>query len=467
MLLVDQTSDRAIVVPIKIDAPVGRTVTFTAPPSKSQSIRAIFASLLSVACCEGSGEVRLRNVSSCEDASASLEVAKAFGVKITESHSGDGVLDSRDVMFSSPDSGASLRTARPSKLECGESGLCARMVLPILGLFGDDTAVTTVTGRGSLLKRPFDIVAGLKAFGLLVETNAGYLPVNVSGRLRAAHGRIDASLTSQLLSGLLMALPLTDGDSTVIVENPTSKPYIAMTLETMERFGIRVRTSEDFTEFHVSGRQHYVGGSYEVEGDWSAGAFLLVLAALLKLDGVDVRILNLSPSSLQADRAVLNVLERAGVRVKFENGAFSIDRVESMNGFEFDFTDCPDLVPPLVPLAVFCRGRTHMYGVKRLRFKESNRLQALGRLLDAVGVRYEISDDSFIIDGLGPNVLPQEDQIEVDSHNDHRIAMAATLIGLRRRGGISITNASCVAKSFPSFYKVVEMVLKELNGVAG
>ncbi|MFN3327719.1 MAG: 3-phosphoshikimate 1-carboxyvinyltransferase, partial [Fervidobacterium pennivorans] len=344
-------------------------------------------------------------------------------------------------------------------VNCKESGLCARMVAPVLGLFQEIKSEKMVTGEGSLLKRPFDMAEQLEQFGLSVHTTDGKLPLTVTGNLIPNEGRIDGSLTSQMLSGLLMTLPLLSGDSYLIVENPSSKPYIELTIDTMRKFGVDVFHDGYFTTFEIRGNQKYNAIEFNVEGDWSGGAFLLVLGVLLKKEGVDIRVSNLAIDSKQGDKAILDVLESVGVRLTYENGMFCIEDYDVLKAFEFDACDCPDLVPPLVCLAAFCDGESKVHGVERLRYKESNRLEALSKLLSTFGVENQVLGDVFVVKGLGKDFARAGEVVTVDSYKDHRIAMAGTVLALKTKMNTVIKTASCVSKSFPNFFEQVGTIV--------
>lgn len=422
-----------------------------APPSKSQSIRSIFAAMLS------DGNMVLRRLSTCDDVKATLGVVETLGgfVKVNKLNSDSS---SMDVEISGL---APFKKCSSERLvvNCKESGLCARMVVPVLGLFGQIKGEKVVTGEGSLLKRPFDMTEQLEQFGLNVHTTDGKLPLTVTGNLIPNEGRIDGSLTSQMLSGLLMTLPLLSDDSHLIVENPSSKPYIELTIDTMRKFGVDVFHNGNFTTFEIRGNQKYSAIDFNVEGDWSGGAFLLVLGVLLKKEGVDIHVSNLAIDSKQGDRAVLDVIESVGVRLTYENNTFSIEDYDVLKAFEFDASDCPDLVPPLVCLASFCDGESQVCGVERLRYKESNRLEALSKLLNTFGVENQVQDDVFVVKGLGRDFTRADEIVTVDSYKDHRIAMAGTVLALKTKMNTVIKTASCVSKSFPNFFEQIGAIV--------
>jgi 3-phosphoshikimate 1-carboxyvinyltransferase len=401
------------VVPSEISGSV------TAPPSKSMTQRAIAAALLA------KGESIITNPSDCDDSLAAINIARALGADVTRE---PGILRI---------SGAGK--IREQLLNCGESGLAIRMFSPVAALNVEEIIMT---GTGSLVKRPMSIIEdALRQFGVKCKSEGGVLPLTIQGPLRGGHCEIDGSLSSQLLTGLLMALPVTEKDSIIIVNNLKSKPYIDMTLQVLKSFGINILKT-GYSRFEIPGNQKYKAGKFEVEGDWSGGAFLLVAGAI----NGDIRIEGLRADSLQSDKAILNVLDSAGVRTTILENSITV-RKSPLKAFFFDATESPDLFPPLVTLAAFCRGKSTIKGVSRLIHKESNRAEALITEFGRIGIRIETSDDNMIVSGGSVKGG------EVSSHGDHRIAMAAAVAALGSSGKILIKNSGCVAKSWPLFFE--------------
>ncbi|MCX7654725.1 MAG: 3-phosphoshikimate 1-carboxyvinyltransferase [Fervidobacterium sp.] len=435
------------IVKIHINSNTGLTkkpVILVAPPSKSVSIRAVFGGLLS------SEGIILRKLSTCSDVLSTLNVVNTLGNNVDLLSKEDESIDIQITKVS--------RKQDVNIVNCGESGLCARMIVPVLGLIGQPQKAKTVTGEGSLLNRPFDMLGQLRQFGLAVNTTNGKLPVIVQGELKSNKGYIDTSITSQVLSGLLMTLPLVSGNSEISVENPLSKPYILLTLDVMSRFGVHVLHDEALKHFEIPGEQSYVLSEFQIEGDWSAGAFLLVLAILLKKEGINVSVSNLSINSVQADKAILDVLKDVGVLVNYSHLGFTVDSIDELKPFEFNAEDCPDLVPPLVCLATFCEGESKIYGVGRLQYKESNRLEALGKLLNDFGIKCCIENNVFIV--VGSTTRFTTDSVLVDSYKDHRIAMAGSILAFGKKIRTIIKDGSCVSKSFPGFYKQLMNIVR-------
>ncbi len=394
----------------------------SAPPSKSMTVRAIAAASLN------RGQVRIEHPSSCEDAASALRVIEALGSKAGEK---DGDL------FVERGAGEE-REAAARILHCGESGLCMRIFAPIAALSPERTILTA---SGSLSSRPMGMVEALVTRKAQCTTANGYPPISIRGPLEGGPIEIDGSMTSQFLTGLLMALPLCKEDSVITVSGMASLPYVKMTLSLLESFGVKVEHDDSYGVFSVEGGQEYAAGSYRVEGDWSAAAFLLVAGAIAG----SVLVEDLREDSLQADRAILDALVEAGVSVAGGGDCVYVRR-NKLTSFSFDATDCPDLFPPLVALASRCEGTSKIRGVHRLAHKESNRARALAEEFGKMGIPIVVLDDVMAVKGGVPRGAL------VDSHGDHRIAMACAVAALAADGPTTIGNPGAVAKSYPAFF---------------
>lgn len=389
-----------------------------APPSKSMTQRAIAAALLA------EGESIIVNPSYCDDSLAAMSIAVSLGSRVEPGPDNMRITGSREL--------------KETKLNCGESGLAIRLFSPIASLFD---AEITVTGAGSLKKRPMTMIEdALRQFGVECITTGGLLPLTVRGPLRGGECDIDGSISSQLLTGLLMSLPVTEQDSVVRVRNLKSKPYISMTLEVLKDFGIEI-SNEDFGIFRIPGRQKYLPRTWEVESDWSGGAFLLVAGAI----NGDLKVTGLRTGSTQSDMAVLNALHSAGVKMKISGDKIEVSKSE-LKAFEFDATESPDLFPPLVALAAYCDGVTRIKGATRLVHKESDRAQALCEEFDKMGIKINLLGDILTVEG------GKVRGAHVSSHEDHRIAMAAAVAALGAEGTVYIKDSHAVGKSYPAFY---------------
>lgn len=391
-----------------------------APPSKSMMIRALAASLL----CRGTS--RITNPSLCEDAAAARQVISTLGAHIES--------EGQDLVIS-----GGLKP-KAAGLNCGESGLCMRLFTPIAALL--DTSIV-LKGHGSLKSRPMTRMdTSLREMGAACSTDRGYPPIRVKGPLKSGKFTLDASLSSQFLTGLLFALPLCEVDSELTILNLKSKPYIAMTISLLKRYGINIQAEKDFKKLIVPGGQTYTAVSYQVEGDWSGAAFLLVAGAV----GGEIEVLDLLPDSHQADKAILSALVSAGAVVSEGKNSVRVKHAH-LQAFEFDATDCPDLFPPLAALACNCEGSSSIKGAERLKYKESDRGLALLSEFKKIGANIRISGDRMEIKGtrLKGGII--------DSHNDHRIAMAGAVTALSSTHGVKIRDWEAVAKSYPRFFE--------------
>jgi 3-phosphoshikimate 1-carboxyvinyltransferase len=237
-----------------------------------------------------------------------------------------------------------------------------------------------------------------------------------------------------------MALPLASKSSEIKVSNLKSKPYIDMTIQILKYFGINVE-NKAYNLFHIPGNQKYMPNRYTVEGDWSGGAFLLVAAAI----NGHLIVKGLRKDSLQSDMSVIQALEKAGARMIFSDDTVEISKTV-LKAFDFDATESPDLFPPLVALATYCEGISSVKGVSRLVFKESNRAKTLQEEFAKLKVKIDIHDDTMFVTGSRPQAA------RVESHDDHRIAMALAVTALGATGRIYIRDSQCVAKSYPGFF---------------
>jgi 3-phosphoshikimate 1-carboxyvinyltransferase len=391
-----------------------------APPSKSLMLRAVAAAVLT----EGRA-VTITNPSACDDAEAALGIAEGLGAAVRR-EAGRVVIEAG---------------ARPAArvLQCGESGLALRLFPAVAALRPGEFVFE---GRGSLLRRPVGMLeAPLRALGAACETRGGFAPVTVRGPLRGGRAVVDGGLSSQALTGLLLALPRAAGDSELVVPEIKSRAYVEMTLEFLGRAGIEVSGGVPGV-LRIPGGQSYAPTHYAVEGDWSGAAFLLVAGALageITVRGLDVR-------SLQADRAVCEALERCGADLTVADSGVS-SRRRDLRAFAMDLADAPDLFPPLTALACFCEGTTRLEGVDRLRHKESDRAAALERELGRLGADLRVEGNALVVRGgpLGGGTA--------SSRGDHRIAMALAVAGLRAGADVVVEDAQCVDKSYPRFFE--------------
>lgn len=478
------------------------------PASKSFAQRAIIAAALA------DGESRLEGYSPCGDNEAAIEVAKALGAEVRVEAAGVR----SDLSDSSTDTatgttltikGAGSSVNMPDKLNVGESGLLTRLMIPIVAALGKGQPIE-IDGIGTLPARPLkgasEIMAG---FGTVLRplnpAPEVHVPLTVQGPLLSGKTSVSGKGGSQLISGLLMALPLLPGDSTLHIHDPKSIPYMFITADVLRRFGIRIGSEmeggEDFLEtqdwslctgitFKIKGGQKYSPAAFDIEGDWSAAANFLVAGALFG----DVRLTGLDTTSLQADISIMDILMEAGAslsqiedepqdeesaNVKDSNDNEAADAQEAnapqghrglitaqkapLRAFDTDLNNCPDLFPIVAILAAFCHGRSNIQGFKRLASKESDRGAAILNMLTQMGVEASAAGDILSITGesvesrlLNGHLLKGG---EYTSSHDHRMAMALTVASWCADSPIQIDDTSCIAKSFPAFldaYRLIE-----------
>ncbi|PKL06001.1 MAG: 3-phosphoshikimate 1-carboxyvinyltransferase [Spirochaetae bacterium HGW-Spirochaetae-9] len=416
-----------------------------APASKSSMQRAVACATLA------QGKSRLLGGELCADSESALRLSKDLGATVHVS--GPSIEIEGSPLFAP----AALRSADPSDsvgfsepviLDCGESGLCMRMFSPVAALL---ERKTRMTGRGSLLRRPMGMVEKpLHAFGASCASSEGFAPLSIKGPLRGGKMNIDAGESSQLLTGLLIALPLCLEDSELRVENAVSKGYLDVTIDTCAAFGVTVERDVGFSRFSIRGRQEYCPASFQVEGDWSGAAFLVASAAIAAGEG-GLEIRSLNADSSQPDKAIMQAALSAGAPLRFEGDSLFVARAH-LHAFEFDATDCPDLFPPLVALASACRGVSTIRGIHRLRGKESDRAASLKAAFEALGVTVSFEGDAMLVRG------GELRGGEVDACGDHRIAMAAATASFAARSCVVIRGSECVSKSWPRFFEDIASI---------
>lgn len=405
--------------PSKVDGMV------VAPPSKSVAQRAIAIASMAI----GQSEILLPGKS--DDVLAAINVCKALGANIDNRN--DGLTIS---------GGISLPKI---PLNCGESGLGVRMFSAIAASLDGEI---TLTGHGSLLSRPMNIIENsLGPLCELCKTNFGNLPIKVKGPLKGGVIDIDGSISSQVLTGILIASPYAKNNTTIKVDYLQSRPYIDVTIDVMKSFGVDVE-NKDYSEFTIKTGQKYQPRKYTVEGDWSGAAFLLVAGAIAG----KVKVENLNLKSFQADKAIINALIYAGARVSMHYAHIEVTN-DKLHGFDFDATNCPDLFPPLVALASQCQGESRFLGVSRLRVKESDRAATLMDEFRKLGIEITVEGELMIVKG------GKVHSALVTSHGDHRIAMATAVAALNADGVVEIDGAESVKKSYPAFFEDLESLI--------
>lgn len=395
-----------------------------ANPSKSYMQRAIVAGLLA------HGETVIIDPSYSNDSRAAIGMARKLGADIF--YETDRILVNGGF------------SPRSNEINCGESGLGIRLFTAVAALYHEEIMIT---GDGSLLKRPMEFMKEpLVGLGANCHLNNGLLPIKVKGPLKGGKITMDASLSSQFLTGLLMSLPLAKEDSILQINDLKSNTYIDMTLEVVHHFGIRINHN-DYRKYHIPGQQEYQPANIQIEGDWSGAAFLLVAGAL----GGPVTVKGLKLKSRQGDRRIMEVLHQVGAHIGFGPNEVSVKR-DKLRAFRFDATHCPDLFPPLVSLAAHCEGTSRITGVGRLAAKESDRATVLQKEFSNFGVHIRIDRNTMFVKGGGLQ------SGMIDSHNDHRIAMAGAILAAGEVDRVEIIQPESVRKSYPDFYNDLKLI---------
>ena len=445
------------------------------PVSKSFAQRAIIAAALA------DGTSRLRGYSPCGDNEAALQVARNLGAEVN--------VNGNEVTIkgiSAQSGGLNL-----PELHVGESGLLTRMLIPLMAQLSPDPV--SFTGEKTLLGRPLtgakeimyafeaDVIP-LKSTVIPSEAEESIVrvPLTVKGPLKAGRAEISGKHGSQLISGLLMALPFAEKNSSLIVHEPKSIPYMFITLEVLKKFGIKIGNDmlggPDFlasdgdwslcTEmvFKVKGGQKYKAADIDLEGDWSAAANFLVAGAIFgkaELQGLDT-------TSLQADLSIMDILMDAGAslsQLDGDRGDITVQRAP-LKAFRVDASNCPDLFPIISVLAAFCQGTSRLAGVGRLANKESDRAKAILEMLTQMGVQVCVEGDEMVIEGHSLAQRLLDDCLlkggRYTSYHDHRMVMALKVASLGADGPICIDDEQCVAKSFPQFHYIFQQMHGEV-----
>lgn len=436
------------------------------PSSKSFAQRAVIAAALA------DGTSRLSGYTPCGDNESALRVAESFGARISQQ--GDVIVIEG--------TGAGPQSSAQDSFNVGESGLLARLMIPLAAMAarGD----VSISGEKTLLTRPMQGVREImRRFSVQTESLSGgnvdgmsddtvCVPLKVSGPLVPSFTEVSGLHGSQIISGLLMALPLAGKPSKISVHSPKSIPYMYMTLDVMKKFGVAVSNEmfgdRDFLEsdgdwsyctdidFKIRGGQRYHAADLRIEGDWSSAANFLVAGAVfgkVVLSGLDT-------ASLQADLSIMDILMDAGASLSQLDGSTGdiIVQRAPLNAFETDASNCPDLFPIVAVLAAFCQGRSRIAGTDRLSHKECDRGAAIMEMLEKMGVEAEIQDNALLVTGqslaqrlLSGTLLKGG---EYSSHHDHRMAMALKVAELGADGPFVLDDTDCIAKSFPSFLEL-------------
>jgi len=386
-----------------------------APASKSFAHRALICAALASSC----GSTTLTNIDMNNDIKATMDCLVTLGFKIQ--YEGNTI----KVLENLSSSGDEIEA--PIELNCRESGSTLRFMIPLAAALGK---TTIFTGEGRLPSRPigeFNSIFHHK--GIVLETTDGALPLKIFGQLNPGMFQASGNISSQYITGLLMVLPTLRSDSEIRLLTPLeSAPYVDITIEVMEKFGVKVEKIED--GFLVKGGQKYKAIEYEIEGDYSQAAFWM---AEDYLDGTDgIKISGLNEKTVQGDKAIIKALKLLK---------------ETAHERTIDASQIPDLVPILAGVAALTAGTTNIINAGRLRIKESDRLAAVTDVLKKIGANIEEFSDKLVITG--------KDELQggsANAWNDHRIAMMLAIIAPHTKKGIKLEGYKCVEKSYPNFF---------------
>ena len=390
------------------------------PPSKSDVHRAIICAAMA------NGVSRISPVALSNDIKATIGCIKALGA--------DAVLENNVLTVD----GTNMYKNKTALLDCGESGSTLRFFIPIAAV-GNINA--TFVGKGKLPQRPIGIFTeALPKAGTVCKTEGG-LPLEIKGQLKSGIFEIPGNVSSQFITGLLLALPILEGDSEIVLTSPLeSVGYIAMTIRTMKQFGVNIDTTEN--GWHIKGGQTYKSCNYTTDGDWSQAAFFMVLGAV----SGKVTVKGVAKDSTQGDKKCAEILARFGAKVTQLDNEVTVEKGE-LKAITIDASQIPDLVPVLSVCAAFAEGTTKIINAERLRIKECDRLKATAELLNNLGGKVKELSDGLEITGVsslkGGNV---------NGYNDHRIVMSAAVCAARSDEVITATFAMSINKSYPDFY---------------
>ena len=330
-------------------------------------------------------------------------------------------------------------------VDCIESGNTLRFMLPVAAALGKNV---TFIGSGRLPERPIgDYLRLFPEHGVKCVSN-GKLPVTIEGKLTGGRYEIAGNISSQYITGLLLALPILEEDSEIVLTTKLeSKPYVDLTIKVLSDFGVSVEETE--CGYFIKGNQKYIKRDYIVEADWSQAAFFLAAGAI----GGDVTLKGLRPDSAQGDKEIVDIIRRFGADIEISENEIRC-RKAALCGINVDVTDIPDTVPAIAVTAAFAKGKTVITGAERLRLKESDRIESVVTNLKKMGVAVEETRDGMIITGSAVHGT------KLDGYNDHRIIMAFSVAALFANGKTEISQADSVNKTYPAFFE-------DYNGLGG
>ncbi len=397
------------------------------PGSKSYTHRVLIAAAL------GNGPSTISNALESEDTQLTMKALQQMGV----------LMDVRPACIKVQGLGGRFRPCE-QPVFLGNSGTSMRLLISIAAL---GEGAYTLTGTSRMQERPVQaLIDSLTQIGVPVQSvnRNGCPPLVINGgAVKGGSLGIDCSISSQFLSSLLLMAPLTrEGLQIDVLKGPVSRPYVDLTVDIMHRFGVTLKR-KGYDHFDVPGEQTYRPGAYDVESDVSNASYFWAAGAIT---GKTIKVMGISGHSLQGDVAILSLFEKMGCDVSIRPDGISVSGGR-LRAIEADMADMPDMVPTMAVVAAFAEGTTRISNVAHLRAKECDRLDAVMQELKAMGIETRSTGDDLSIVGGQPRAA------EIETYNDHRIAMSFAVAGLRAPG-TRIRNPACVEKSFPSFWEV-------------
>ncbi len=390
------------------------------PPSKSVAHRAIICAALA------EGINKISPVQLSDDISATIHCVRTLGAEV--------LIKGESLEIK----GIAKPFRSSAVLDCGESGSTLRFLIPVAAAMNTQAVFS---GKGRLMERPMEIYENIFKDGFSRIDNK----IQITKNLTNGDYILPGDVSSQFISGMLMALPILNADSTLkITGNFESKSYIDITIDTMRAFGVNIEHKERY--YRILSDNRYSPADFTVEADFSQAAFFLVAAAL----GAEITVSGLKPDSVQGDRAIIDILKKSGADIISDKSGCIVVKAQNLTSQTVNAENIPDLVPILAVLFSFCEGESRITNAGRLRLKESDRLEAITNELTKIGADIKIAGDSLIIKG--------KDELyggETDSWNDHRIAMALAVAAVRCKNPVTINRAEAVGKSFPDFWEII------------
>jgi len=410
----------------------------SAPPSKAYTHRMLIAALLS------NGASKIFNPLVSDDTQVTLEAVKAFGAE-TELQENFWMIHGQE----------SLQT--PSHpIDCRESGSTLRFMIPVAALA---PGPSTFLFGASFERRPVTpLLESLKELGAesAIQQDGSFVVVH-GGGIMGGKTSIRGDISSQFISGLLFACPKAKEDTEINVTTKLeSKSYVEMTLEVIVKHGLEGAVNPDLSRLWIPSNQNYIPSDHTVPGDFSSAAFLLAAAAVTSSK---VTVKNLTYQTSQGDREILGILQEMGASVKVGDDSVEVE-CDKLVGVDIDAKDIPDLVPVCAVLACYAEGHSEIYNAKRLRYKESDRLDSISTELKKMGANIIVNEDALTINGGCPL-----HEATIDPHNDHRIAMACAVAALGAKGETKIQDVECINKSYPQFFSDLRVLGANVDGI--